>query len=107
MEEVIGRILEIDEQAEAYRKKNASQRDSEMADLQAELDKMEKEFEAKFALEKENMQNEIMKKADAEVESIVKNRDETLKYMQSVYNNKAEALANNLFEELKEKMKEG
>lgn len=107
MEEVIGRILEIDQQAEAYRKKNASQRDSEMADLQAELDKMEKEFEAKFALEKENMQNEIMKKADAEVESIVKNRDETLKYMQSVYNNKAEALANNLFEELKEKMKEG
>ena len=107
MEEMIKRILEVDEQAEAYRAKNLKERESEISGLEAERKKINDEFEDKLSAEKKDIRDEVMKKASEEVKSIIAGRSELLGNMQAGYEVKAEALVEALFGELKEKMKEG
>lgn len=104
---MIKRILEIDEEAEAYRLKNLKERESEISGLEAELNKINYEFEEKLSEEKKDIRDKVMSRISEEAKSIIAGRSELLGKMQAGYDAKAEALVEALFRELKEKMKEG
>lgn len=107
MEEMTRRILEIDEQAEAYRAKILKERELEISGLEAELKKINDEFENKLSAEKKEIQEKVMNRATEEVKAIIADRSGLLWNMQAQYQLKAEALIEALFEELEEKLKEG
>jgi hypothetical protein len=107
LEEVIKRIVAIDKEAETYRFKNRKLLEAKNLEFESQLKKMKDDFEDKLSLEKKTTQDEIMNKANEEIKLTVFKRDESLKKMQSDYNLKAEAVIQVLFQELKEKMKEG
>lgn len=107
LEEVVKRIIEIDEQAENYRSRNAKAREAEAEQLQAELKGIKAEFEGRLSREKKGILEETMRKAEEEAVNTAAMRQETLGRLKAAYEAGSQEVAENLFRELIEKMKEG
>lgn len=107
LEEVVKRIIEIDEQAENYRAKKIKDRGTVADELQAELVRIRAEFEASLSEEKKSIQEETMRRAEEEAGKTIAGREETLRRMQSAYDAGSRAVVEDLFRELIENMKEG
>jgi ribosome recycling factor len=107
LEEVVKRIIEIDEQAESYRLKCIKAREAEEGELQAEISRIRTEFEESLSVEKKRILEDTMRAAEEEIRVTAAGREETLRRMQANYDSKKDALVEALFGELIEKMKEG
>jgi len=107
LEEVVKRIIEIDEQAENYRAKKIKDRGTVADELQAELVRIRAEFEESLSGEKKSIQEKTMRRAEDEAGKTIAGREETLRRMQSAYDAGSRAVVEDLFRELIEKMKEG
>jgi hypothetical protein len=107
LEESIKRIITIDREAEAYREKKTALLKEKKLQFEEELKNMKTAFENKLAAEKKNIQDTILNKAEGEVKQIVENRNEAINKMQEKYKLMEDSIVQELFSELKEKMKEG
>lgn len=107
MDNVIKKIVSIDKEAENYREANKRLIENERENFEKQINKMEQDYINELNLEKKKITEEKISKAQDEVRKIKLKNDELIGRLEERYSEVRENLVEELFNLLKDSMKEG